>query len=269
MNGIDANQASGPAEGRAFAHPADRINVPGWAHLLDEVETRLQREQGFALATLNLDHIVKLVRDPQFMAAYDAQDLVVADGNPIVWLRRLAGQPVELIPGSELIAPLAAMAARNDVPVALLGSRKEVLDTAARQLEATHPGLRVVARIAPPMGYDPDGEAAAADLAEIARTRAGLCFLALGAPKQERLAARGRDLAPRTGFVSVGAGLDFIAGHQRRAPRWVQRLAMEWLWRMASNPRRLAGRYAACALTLPGLMVRSYAAGRYGQAREE
>merc|ERR1712034_123912 len=114
------------------------------------------------------------------------------------------------------------------------------------------------------MGYDPDGEAAAADLARLAGDGAGLCFLALGAPKQERLAARGRDLAPRTGFVSVGAGLDFIAGHQRRAPRWVRKLAMEWLWRMASNPRRLAGRYAACALTLPGLVVQSYAAGRYG-----
>lgn len=261
----ETRERSGAMAGSSSTLPVDRINMATRTHLLQDVEQRLRARQGFALATLNLDHVVKLVRDPRFQAAYDAQDIVVADGNPLVWLRRLAGKPVELIPGSELVAPLAALAARTGVPVALLGSRAEVLEAAAARLEADHPGLRIVTRIAPPMGYDPDGEAAAADLARIAGDGAGLCFLALGAPKQERLAARGRKIAPRTGFVSVGAGLDFIAGHQQRAPRWVQRMALEWLWRMALNPRRMAGRYVACALVLPGLMIRSYASGRRGE----
>ena len=78
-------------------------------------------------------------------------------------------------------------------------------------------------------------------------------FLALGAPKQEILAARGLTLQPALGFVSIGAGLDFIAGAQTRAPLWVRRIAMEWAWRMASHPRRLARRYLDCAAILPGL----------------
>lgn len=200
---------------------------------------------------------MKLARDPAFRAAYLAQSHVVADGNPVVWVQKAAGQPVELIPGSELIAPLAALAARQGVPVALLGSTEAVLARAAAALEAGHPGLRVVARIAPPQGFDPAGSPGEAALAELATSGARLCFLALGAPKQEILAARGHGLLPQVGFVSIGAGLDFIAGAQVRAPVWVRRIAMEWAWRMLGNPRRLAKRYAQCALVLPGLMAQA------------
>ena len=245
--------------------PAGMISCPDKRSLFSEVERRLKKPEGFSLATLNLDHIVKLRRDPMFRAAYDAQDLVVADGNPIVWLCRLAGKPVELIPGSELVIPLAEIAARNEVAVALLGSREEVLAVAARELEAKCPGLPIVAQIAPAMGYDPDGDEAASHLATIASTDAGLCFLALGAPKQELLAARGRKLAPDVGFVSIGAGLDFLSGHQRRAPTWVQKLALEWLWRAGSDPRRLMGRYVACAMILPRLVRDARVARRKGR----
>ena len=239
----------------------------GWrAALLDEVEGHLARGEGFALATLNLDHVVKLRRDPDFRAAYARHSHVVADGNPVVWLLRLAGRQVELIPGSDLVVPLAATAARLDVPVALVGSTPEVLDRAAARLQADHPGLRVSCRIAPPMGYDPAGPAAADDLARVAASGARLCFLALGAPKQEILAARAAELAPGLGVVSVGAGLDFVAGQQRRAPRWVRRIAMEWLWRMLSNPLRLTGRYALCGRALPGLAWQAWRRRGTGRA---
>ena len=101
------------------------------------------------------------------------------------------------------------------------------------------------------MGFDPEGDAAAQMLRQVAAQGIGLCFLALGAPKQEQMAALGRQLAPQTGFVSVGAGLDFIAGTQTRAPKLVQALALEWLWRALTSPRRLIPRYASCAAILP------------------
>ena len=230
------------------------VDVPTEAALLADIAARLDRGEGFAVATLNLDHIVKLRRDAAFRAAYAAQSHVVADGNPIVWLSHMAGRgDVRLVPGSELIAPLAALAAEKRVPVALLGSTEPVLRLAADRLEADHPGLKVAACIAPRFGFDPAGEEAAAMLDEIAASGARICFLALGAPKQEVLAARGFARHPGCGFVSIGAGLDFIAGHQTRAPRWVQKIAMEWLWRMLTNPRRLVKRYAECAWILPGL----------------
>ena len=230
------------------------ITHPTRSGLLDDIAQHFDDRRGFTLATLNLDHCVKLARDPAFLEAYRAHSHVVADGNPIVWLSRRAGREVELIPGSELIDPLSALAARQDVPVALFGSTEGTLGTAATALAAYHRGLRVVARIAPPHGFDVASAAADALIADLGESGARLCFLALGAPKQERFAIRAAAALPSCGFVSIGAGLDFIAGTQTRAPRVVRRLKMEWLWRMALNPRRLTARYAACAAILPGLM---------------
>jgi exopolysaccharide biosynthesis WecB/TagA/CpsF family protein len=236
---------------------AVRVNVPSAAVLLDRVEEKMRAGQGFALATINLDHLTKLGTDPVFRDAYLRQTFVVADGNPIVWMSKLAGRRVELVPGSELVEPLAALAARLGAPIALLGATQEALDAAALQLEADHPGLEVVARIAPPFGFDPMGDLAADLLEDLRTSGARLCFLALGAPKQELLAARALDLVPGCGFASVGAGIDFIAGAQTRAPVWVRKIAMEWAWRLASNPTRLFKRYAQCAALLPGLSVQA------------
>jgi len=239
------------------------VDVPTEAALLADLAARLDAGRGFAVATLNLDHIVKLRRDDRFRRAYAAQSHVVADGNPVVWLAHLSGRPeVALVPGSELITPLAALAAKKGAPLALLGSTGPVLHAAARQLEADHPGLKVVACLAPPMRFDPEGPAADALLDQVAGAGARICLLALGAPKQEVLAARGLARHPNLGFVSIGAGLDFIGGHQTRAPLWVRRIAMEWLWRMLTNPRRLARRYLDCALVLPGLALAARREGR-------
>lgn len=231
-----------------------RITHPNRDALLEEISDRLAKRQGFALATLNLDHCVKLRQNADFKAAYLHHSHVVADGNPIVWLSRLAGRPVDLVPGSELIAPLANIAAKHGVPVALFGSTPATLSATTTALKAAHPGLEIVAQIAPPFGFNPTSKEADELIARLGASGAGLCFLALGAPKQEIFAIHGSDALPVCGFVSVGAGLDFIAGSQQRAPRIVQRLALEWLWRLAGNPARLARRYGACFAILPGLV---------------
>jgi N-acetylglucosaminyldiphosphoundecaprenol N-acetyl-beta-D-mannosaminyltransferase len=227
------------------------VSAPDRDALLNDLGARLAAGQGFSLATLNLDHLVKIGRDPAFRSAYAAQTHVTADGNPVVWLCRLAGQDVSLIPGSELVEPVAALAARQGVPVAMLGSTDASLDGAAEALTARCPGLQVTARIAPAMGFDPEGEAAAAAIETLRASGARVCFLALGAPKQEVFAARAQQALPEVGFLSIGAGLDFLSGHQTRAPRWARKLALEWLWRMASNPGRLMRRYAECFAILP------------------
>jgi exopolysaccharide biosynthesis WecB/TagA/CpsF family protein len=227
------------------------VNTPTKAALLADLADRLGASRGFTVATLNLDHVVRLRRDPAFHAAYARHSHVVADGNPIVWLSRLAGHRAELAPGSDLVQPVAGLAAAAGVGVALLGGTEASLAAAAEALVRRYPGLKIVARIAPPMGFDPAGPDADAAIAALAASGAGLCFLALGAPRQEILAARAQERLPAVGFLSIGAGLDFLAGTQTRAPAWVRALAAEWLWRLGTNPRRLAGRYAACLAVLP------------------
>ena len=238
-----------------FADQTIAVNVPDRDTLLAEVRARFRAGTGFALATINLDHLVKLRAQPGYRAVYAAQDLVVADGNPIVWLSRLAGRPVALVPGSDLLVPLLTLADEESVPVAFFGSTPDVLASAAARLTRQIPGLRVVWTGSPPMGFDPGGPDARQALESMQAAGARLCVVSLSAPRQESFALFGRSVAPSIGFCGFGAGLDFVAGQQIRAPLWMQRLALEWLWRALSSPRRMIPRYAACAAVLPGLVL--------------
>ncbi len=159
------------------------------------------------------------------------------------------------MPGSDLVIPLVQLAVQSRRRVALIGTTEAALATAATALESQIPGLKIALTIAPPMGFDPQGPEAQAILAQLAAAEIGFCVIALPAGKQEALAALGRSLAPQTGFASFGAGLDFLAGSQIRAPRWMRALAMEWLWRALSNPRRMLPRYIACFAILPGQII--------------
>ncbi|MTH77815.1 WecB/TagA/CpsF family glycosyltransferase [Paracoccus aestuariivivens] len=229
-----------------------RVNCPDSASVLGEVRRRLSSGSGFALATINVDHLQRLGEDVSFRQAYAAHDLVCADGNPIVWLSRLAGKPVNLAAGSDLVLPLAQLAASEGMPIALIGSSEESLALAAKAMQAQVPGLRIALCHAPGFPFDPNGDEAAAIIESIRQSGARLCFLALGAPRQELFAIRARDALGNVGFASIGAGLDFLSGHQRRAPVAMRRMKIEWIWRMLSNPKRLAMRYAKGFAILPG-----------------
>ncbi len=227
------------------------VNVADQPALVAALKERLAAHRGFAMATLNLDHLVKLKASDKFRAAYAAQDLITADGNPIVWLSNLARQPVDLLPGADLVVPLACIAADLGRSVALVGSTDASLRKAADALKSMVPNLDVAVMVAPPMGFDPEGEAADAILDQLAAHDVGITFIALGAPKQELFAAHGRKRTPNVGFASIGAGLDFLSGQQVRAPIWVRRMALEWLWRILNDPMRLGKRYFLCIQILP------------------
>lgn len=233
------------------------VNVAHRDTLFQTLKNKFANNTGFALATINLDHLAKLAVDDAFLTAYRAHDLVVADGRPIVWLSRLARKPLELMPGSDLILPLCKFCAEQNVSIALVGSSQDALEGAATSLSAKTPGLSVIYTCAPPYGFDPEGAEADAILKELAASGAGLCFVALGAPKQELFAAHARKMAPNVGFASIGAGLDFLSGHQRRAPKMIRILALEWLWRLLQDPKRMLPRYLKCLAILPSLVTQA------------
>ncbi len=243
------------------------VNKPDRPALLVDVRQRLRDGVGFAIATLNLDHLVKIRRVAAFREAYQRQDLVVADGHPVVWLSRLAGNPVSLVTGSDLVEPLAAVAAQEDAPVALLGATEETLARARDALVARNPGLRVVACLAPAFGFDPNGAEADRMIEALRDSGARLTFLALGAPKRRKCSPRaaanpaGHGLRPGRRSASTSPPTASVA------PNWMRRLALEWLWRVGSNPRRLAGRYALCAMEMPSLALSALRRARRGVRR--
>jgi exopolysaccharide biosynthesis WecB/TagA/CpsF family protein len=207
--------------------------------------------------TLNLDHVVKMRNDQLFREAYTRAGLITADGFPIVLAARLQGKYTSRVAGSDLIAPICAEAARAGKSIFLFGSSSEVLTGASQRLRDRNPGLVVAGILGPPQGFAPTSDEARRCVEAIANSGADLCFVALGAPKQELFADFAKQFAPNVSFVCIGAGLDFITGAQVRAPRWMQQFGMEWLWRVASNPRRLLHRYVLCIVALPGFLARA------------
>lgn len=227
-----------------------------------DFQTAIERIVGWArtrparlVFTCNLDHVLKRRTDATFRAAYAGADLVVGDGMPFVWLSRLSGPRLpHRISGSELIVPLCEAATREGLSVFLLGSTEDRLARAEAALTAIAPGLRVAGRHAPPFGFRADA-AAQAEAAEIvARARADILFVALGPPTQEIWSAAFRDRLDCGVAICIGAGLDFLAGDVRRAPPWMQKAGLEWLWRTLQEPRRLAPRYGRIIALLPVIL---------------
>ena len=207
--------------------------------------------------TLNLDHVVKMRKDAMFRDAYRRARLITADGFPIVLACRLQGKRISRVAGSDLIEPISAEAVRPGKSIYLFGSSLPVLTKASRLLQERNTGLTIAGVFAPPQGFDPTSEDARRCIATIGNSGADICFVALGAPKQELFADHGKSLLPNVSFVCIGAGLDYIAGAQVRAPHWMQRWGLEWLWRAATDPQRLLYRYLLCMGALPGILARA------------
>ncbi|MCI4677648.1 WecB/TagA/CpsF family glycosyltransferase [Rhodoblastus acidophilus] len=231
------------------------INVLNPEDALGAVRARLRARLGFTFATLNLDHLVKLRADAAFRAAYARTTFVSADGAPVAALARRQVPQIQRTTGADLLVPLCKLAAGEGVPVAMFGSTEQSLRLAAERLRMLAPGLDIVLIASPDFGFDPRSDEADAWGAAIARSGARLCFVCLGAPRQEIFADRMAQIYGGIGFVGVGAAADFQSGAQARAPRAVQAFGMEWAWRLASQPRRLMGRYAQCAALLARLWL--------------
>lgn len=228
-----------------------RINIPTLGSAVASIIGAAKREEGFSCLTLNLDHLVKLRNNNAFRAAYSAARFVTADGAPVAFMARRQWPEVERTTGADLLVPLCEAAADDALPVFLFGTSTEVLDRTALELSKKTGGRIEFAGIdAPAMGFDPEGPEADATIERIRASEARLCFVMLGAPKQELFAARAVAAGVKCGFICVGAAADFVSGEQARAPALLQKTGLEWAWRLSQEPGRLWRRYLSCALLL-------------------
>lgn len=200
--------------------------------------------RGGWVATHNLDHVRRLRRDRRFAEVCATATLRVADGMPIVWAGRIAGAGIpERVAGSSMIFTLSAAAARAGRSIYLLGGNPGTAERAAEVLQERNPGLRVVGTDCPAPGFEQSPQALREVLDRVAAAQPDIVYVALGSPKQEYLIRDLLQVTPNAWFIGVGISFSFICGEVRRAPRWVQRIGLEWLHRLAQEPRRLARRY--------------------------
>jgi N-acetylglucosaminyldiphosphoundecaprenol N-acetyl-beta-D-mannosaminyltransferase len=211
--------------------------VVGW------VNQRVRSRCPGYIATANMDFIMQAWRDPEQQRILLEADLVVADGIPIVWLSRLMGFGLkERVTGSDLVPMFAELCAREGFSLYGLGGAPGVAEKAMACLAQRYPGLRVAGCYSPPKA-DVLAMNNAEILSKLDAADPDILLVAFGAPKQEKWVNMHIREWRVPVSIGIGGSLDFLAGAQKRAPRIVQKCALEWLWRMLSDPKRLFKRY--------------------------
>lgn len=238
------------------------------AETVAAVGAAVERGSGGWVLTANLDHL-RLSRDrPELRLLFARADLVVPDGTPLVWASRIQGTPLpERVAGSNLVWSLSEAAAGWGAPVFLLGGNPGVAEQAAERLVESFPGLRIAGTLCPPVGFEWDRAHLDWVADELLRAQPTIVYVALGFPKQEQVIDWLRRKLPGTWFLGLGISLSFVAGEVTRAPPWMQRLGIEWLHRMAQEPRRLLRRYLVHGLPFGARLLATSALSRRGPTR--
>ena len=215
------------------------------AEFLDDVGRLLASGgKGAYMVSLNVDQVVKADRDPAFRKAFNTADFILMDGVPLIKIARRKGLHVsEKVSGSDLIFSLCARAAEEGWTCFFLGGRDGVPERAAENLAARCPGLKVAGAYSPPYGFEKDPELLAETVRRVAQASPDVCFICLGEPKQTMFAC---EYGAKMGYgigLCLGAAIDFAAGSAKRAPKWMQKAGLEWLYRFTKEPKRLFKRY--------------------------
>ncbi len=233
-------QFAKPPQVMIWGVPFSRLTL---AETLRQIDALIGAGRPSYFITANLNYNMLTARHPELAAVNEQAALVLCDGMPMVWWSRLTNTPLpERVAGSELIYALSKWAAIKGHRIYFLGGAPGVAQAAADKLQDRYPDLQVAGVDCPP--FRPLRPAEEASLLQrIRASRADIVYLALGQPKGELWMARLREHMGSAVCVQLGASFDFVAGGIPRAPIWMQRVGLEWAFRLAHEPRRLARRY--------------------------
>lgn len=215
------------------------------------------------VVTANIDHVRQLRRNAEFAAAYDSAAIVTCDGFPVYWYARIRGCPAPArVTGCAIAAALLRRRELSPRHRLFFVVDSVATATALQRWAADHGLAGRVAAAVPDFGFEQDAKAAAALAARIAAHRTTLLLMGVGAPKSEIFVHQHRAALPACWALCLGQALRIEVGLTRRAPSLVQRCHLEWLWRLAQEPRRLVGRYAAAGFGFAGAVARDLVRNR-------
>lgn len=210
------------------------------AHIEDCIKTR---KIGHVI-TPNVDQIVRIESDKYFKKICDNAELLLVDGTPLLWIAKWYGQPIkEKICGSDLVPYLCELSAQKGYSVFLLGAAEGVAAKAAENLKTKYPGLNVAGTYSPPYGFEKNDEELAKINKMLRDSKADMLFVGMGVPKQDIFIFENMYTYQIPMSFSIGGTIDFMAGEQKRAPKWINRIGFEWLYRFFQNPKRMFKRY--------------------------
>ena len=218
-----------------------RIDMENALRVIEEFITNGRKSQ---VCVTNAYSLVLTQKDDQFRDITNSASLVVADGRPLAWISRLYGKPIpERVSGYDVVYELSKSSAKKRYKLFFLGSTSITLKRMVENLKEMFPSLQIVGVYSPPFEeqFSPGENEKMISL--INNAKPDVLFVGLGAPRQERWIWEHKDELHVPVSIGVGAAFNFLAGTVRRAPKWMQKCGIEWLFRLCEEPRRLWRRY--------------------------
>lgn len=196
--------------------------------------------------TPNVDHLMKLQNDPEFVNTYKDATYKLCDSKILFFISRFLGTPIkEKISGSDLFPAFYQYHKNNeDIKIFLLGAREGVALKAQDKINEQVGRTMIVGAHSPSFGFEKNEEECAKIIELINQSGATVLAVGVGAPKQENFISKYKDQFTNIKiFLAIGATIDFEAGNIKRAPKWISEIGMEWLYRLLAEPKRLWKRY--------------------------
>ncbi|ARV61295.1 glycosyltransferase [Nostocales cyanobacterium HT-58-2] len=206
----------------------------------------LEKLQSGVVFTPNVDHLIKLQKDPEFLQAYSISDYKVCDSQILIYASKFLGTPIkEKISGSDFFPAFYNYHKHNeDIKIFLLGAGQGIASKAQNEINRKTGRNIIIASYSPPFGFEKDEEECQNIVSMINNSGATVLVIGVGAPKQEKWIYKYKNKLPHIKiFMALGATIDFEAGNLKRSPRWVSEVGLEWLFRMLCEPKRLWKRY--------------------------
>jgi N-acetylglucosaminyldiphosphoundecaprenol N-acetyl-beta-D-mannosaminyltransferase len=277
MAGVNARMSLSKAtepQADQTARPVPQMRLMGTpmavvteAHAVHAIVSAAAAGEGHWTITANLDHLRRYHDYPQERELIEEADLVVADGMPLIWASRLAGEPLpERVAGSSMVWSICEIASTSGQSVFLLGGDDGVAERAAAVFQKRYPGLQIAGTACPSRGFEHDDLQLGRLQRQVVDAEPQIVLVALGFPKQDLLIYSLRKALPHTSFLGVGISLSYATGDVSRAPEWICQLGMEWAYRLAQEPtRQLARRYLVDGLPFAVRLMGSAARWRVRQ----
>lgn len=224
---------------------------------IDCIDGFIQNKTPSYVVTPNVDHIVKLEKDKEFLEVYDNADLILTDGMPLIWISKLLKMPIkEKVSGSDLFPKVCELANEKRYSIFLLGAAEGVALKAAENLKDKYKNLKIAGTYSPSYGFEKKDDEIKEIINKVNIAKPDILAVGLGAPKQEKFIYKYKDKLNVPVSLAIGASIDFEAGNLERAPIWMQRSGLEWLYRLCKEPKRLFKRYIVDDMKIIGIFIK-------------
>lgn len=224
---------------------------------ISKIEQLINKKKPSYVVTPNVDHIVKLEDDIEFKKVYENADLILTDGMPLVWISKMKGKPIkQKVSGSDLFPRVCKLSAEKGYKIFLLGAAKGVAAKAAKKLMEKYEGLEVIGTYSPTYGFENNEEEINKIIKIIHKAKPDVLAVGLGAPKQEKFLYKYISQLNVPVSLAIGASIDFEAGNVKRAPLWMQKVGLEWFYRLIKEPKRMFKRYIIDDIKILKLIIK-------------